>query len=103
MNETEWNSWNDSLKEKLGEDNYNLITGEIGELLTRNNSFLETISTKDTEIENLKSNNKKLSHANAQLLQSIPVANLEPQIKESEPQKEFSFYDMFDKNGRFIR
>lgn len=102
MDENSWNEWNNNLKEKLGEESYSLISGELGELLTKNNESLETINKQKDEIDRLNSNNTKLSHANAQLLQQIPVATIkEPESETTET--EFSFYDQFDKNGKFKR
>lgn len=103
MNETEWNDWNNSLKDKLGDENYTLISGELGELLTRNNSFLEEKEKQENEIANLKETNQKLSHANAQLLQSIPVANFEKPDTKKEEVKDFSFLEQFDEFGKFKR
>lgn len=101
-NET-WENWNNSLKEKLGDENYSVISADLGELLTRNNETLKTINDQKNEIAQLKNNNTKLSHANAQLLQQMPVLNINDLKKETEPLKEFSFKDQFDEKGNFKR
>ena len=50
----------DSISEKVGTDNSALIADDIGNLITKNASVVESIKSKDTEIANLKSKNDKL-------------------------------------------
>lgn len=104
-NET-WTQWNNSLREKLGDENYSIISGDLGELLTRNNETMNRLDTQATEIETLKANNQKLSNANAQLLQQLPVIEKSSTSSEIENENDNASIDwktFFDANGKFIR
>lgn len=87
------------MNDKLG-DSKDLITDNIAELLSFQNSNNEELSNKNKEIEDLKKRNQTLTDVNANLLRSIPTGKKEEPVKE-EPKKEFSLKDCFDERGNF--
>ena len=54
MNSEELNTFLDSMKEKLGEENSALISDDLGNLITKNTEVFNTLNNKDKEIERLK-------------------------------------------------
>lgn len=101
MQEDFINSLTSSLEEKLGSDNYALISDDIADLITRNNIVLENTQKNNDEINKLKEEKDRLISANGKLLQSIPVGFEKKEEKKEE--KEFRFRDAFDEKGRFKR
>ena len=89
----------DSISEKVGTDNSALIADDIGNLITKNASVVESIKSKDTEIANLKSRNDKLIIANGNLLQQIPMGKEEKKEEKQEENKPFNFRSLFDDKG----
>ena len=89
----------DSISEKVGTDNSALIADDIGNLITKNASVVESIKSKDTEIANLKSRNDKLVIANGNLLQQIPMGKEEKKEEKQEENKPFNFRSLFDDKG----
>lgn len=102
MQEDFINSLTSSMEEKLGTDNYALISDDIADLITRNNTVLENTQKSNDEINRLKEEKERLISANGKLLQSIPVGFTEPK-EEKKEEKEFRFRDAFDEKGRFKR
>lgn len=89
----------DSISEKVGVDNSALIADDIGNLITKNASIVESIKNKDAEIANLKSRNDKLIIANGNLLQQIPMGKEEKKEEKQEENKPFNFRSLFDDKG----
>lgn len=89
----------DSISEKVGTDNSALIADDIGNLITKNASVVESIKSKDAEIANLKSRNDKLIIANGNLLQQIPMGKEEKKEEKQEENKPFNFRSLFDDKG----
>lgn len=105
MNSEELNTFLDSMKEKLGEENSALISDDLGNLITKNTEVFNMMENKDKEIERLNGLNQKLVSANGSLLQQVS-AGFEKNPHESEedtPKKSFNFRDAFDEKGRFKR
>lgn len=106
MNSEELNTFIDSMKEKLGEENSALISDDLGNLITKNTEVFNTLSNKDKEIERLNGLNQKLISANGSLLQQVS-AGIEKNPHETddgEPaKKSFNYRDAFDEKGRFKR
>lgn len=103
MNSEELNTFLDSMKEKLGEENSALISDDLGNLITKNTEVYNMMGNKDKEIANLKSLNEKLVSANGSLLQQVS-AGFEKNPHETEeepPKKSFDFRDAFDEKGHF--
>lgn len=103
MNSEELNTFLDSMKEKLGEENSALISDDLGNLITKNTEVFNTLNIKDKEIERLNGLNQKLISANGSLLQQVS-AGIERNPHDTEddpPKKSFDFRDAFDEKGRF--
>lgn len=105
MNSEELNTFLDSMKEKLGDENAALISDDLGNLITRNTEVFNTLNNKDKEIERLNGLNQKLVSANGSLLQQVSAgyeSNIHGQTEDDEtPKKSFDFRDAFDEKGRF--
>lgn len=103
MNSEELNTFLDSMKEKLGEENSALISDDLGNLITKNTEVFNMMGNKDKEIANLKSLNEKLVSANGSLLQQVSAGfEKNPHDPEEEPpKKSFDFRDAFDEKGHF--
>ena len=105
MNSEELNTFLDSMKEKLGEENAALISDDLGNFITKNTEIVNTLTNKDNEIKRLNDLNQKLVSANGSLLQQVS-AGFERNPREEEedtPKKSFNFKDAFDEKGRFKR
>lgn len=103
MDSGELNTFLDSMKEKLGEENAALISDDLGNLITKNTEVANMIVNKDKEIARLNSLNEKLVSANGSLLQQVSVGiERNPHATEDDPpKKSFNFKDVFDSKGRF--
>lgn len=106
MNSEELNTFLDSMKEKLGDENSALISDDLGNLITKNTEVYNMMGNKDKEIANLKSLNEKLVSANGSLLQQVSAGfekNPHDTDEEDTPKKSFNFMDAFDEKGHFKR
>lgn len=102
MNSEELNTFFDSIKEKLGEENSALISDDLANLYTKNTEVYNQMGNKDKEIERLNNLNQKLVSANGSLLQQVSVGMEKSTHEEDEPpKKSFNFRDAFDEKGRF--
>lgn len=90
------------IEKKIGKENYAKMSDDLGVILTDNDSMNNTISNKDTEIQNLKNNNELLITANGNLLQQVGMGEEQkpPENKEDDKPK-FSLKDAFDEKGNF--
>ena len=91
---------------KLGKENSSLISDSLGLLVTDNEKVLENEENLKKEIEELKNKNSKLVSANSSLLQQVGQVSIkEVETKPETPSQDsdISFYDCFDKSGKFIR
>lgn len=103
MNSEELNTFFDSIKEKLGDENSALISDDLANLYTKNTEVYNQMGNKDKEIERLNNLNQKLVSANGSLLQQVS-AGIEKNPHDTEddpPKKSFNFMDAFDEKGRF--
>lgn len=95
----------DSIKEKLGEEDFAKISDSIGELITGNSLNLDEIRNRDEQISKLRETNAQLITANGNLLKQVPVVNNEADDEDDEDSKpqRIKLRDAFDKNGMFIK
>ncbi len=103
MNSEELNTFIDSMKEKLGEENSALISDDLANLYTKNTEVFNQMGNKDKEIERLNGLNQKLISANGSLLQQVSMGlekNPHGEVDDP-PKKSFDFRDAFDEKGRF--
>lgn len=104
MTNEDLESFQNSLTEKIGQENVSMIADDIGTLITKSTNTMNELKNKDTEIEQLKEEKEKLILANGKLLQQIPMGKDENmQEKENETKKHFSFREQFDEKGNFIK
>ena len=103
MNSEELNTFLDSMKEKLGEENAALISDDLGNLITKNTEVFNTLNNKEKEITRLNDLNQKLVSANGSLLQQVGAGfeKSSHEVEEDTPKKSFNFRDAFDEKGRF--
>ena len=104
MNSEELNTFLDSMKEKLGEENAALISDDLGNLITKNTEVFNTLNNKEKEINRLNDLNQKLVSANGSLLQQVGAGferSTHESVEEDTPKKSFNFRDAFDEKGRF--
>lgn len=107
MNEDDLMKIADSIQEKVGKEDSAAIADDLGMLITKNSEALKSLADKDKQIAELKSKNEKLVIANGNLLQQIPVGDVEDSgtrhQNEEEPEKPFSMKACFDSRGNFIQ
>lgn len=102
MDNGELNTFLDSIKEKLGDENSALISDDLGNLITKNTEVYNMLENKNKEIERLNGLNQKLVSANGSLLQQVSVGfEKNPHEEDETPKKSFNFRDAFDSKGRF--
>lgn len=92
----------DSMKEKLGEEEFAKISDCIGELITGNTQNLDTIKAKEEQITKLQDNNSKLIMANGNLLKQVPMGKDEPQHADVEEPQKLTINDILNENGEII-
>lgn len=106
MNEDDLMKIADSIQEKVGKDNSAAIADDLGMLITKNSEALKAISSRDEQIKELKAQKEKLVIANGNLLQQIPMADVDnsgSRPEEPEPEEPFSMKACFDSRGNFIQ
>lgn len=89
------------IRTKVGDEMSALIADDLTTLISDNSSMNNEIANKNSEIDKLKNDKENLIKANGNLFQQITMG--EEKKKKEEPEEEFSFYDMFDENGNFIK
>ena len=105
MTEEELNTISESIKEKIGEENFATISDDMGKIITGRSSMEKEISERDTTITGLKEKNQQLVDANASLFKQIPTSSSNTSSKNEDedelPLSKTSLRDAFDKNGYF--
>lgn len=105
MTEEELNTISESIKEKIGEENFATISDDMGKIITGRSSMEKEISERDTTITGLKEKNQQLVDANASLFKQIPTSSSNTSSKNDDedelPLSKTSLRDAFDKNGNF--
>ena len=103
MDEKELSRISDSIKEKLGEEEFARISDDMGTLITGNALNLEEIKKREEQITKLQESNKQLISANGNLLKQVPMGREETQKEEEDAKpRKINLQDAFDKNGGFI-
>lgn len=92
-----------SMLSKIGNENSNLILDDVALFLTDNQRMNEELQNKEEEIVRLKNLNTKLQQVNGNLLLQIPVSKEEAKEEKVQKQKDFSFKEVFDSKGNFIK
>lgn len=103
MDEKQLTKISNSIKKKIGEENFAKISDDMGTLITGNAANLETIKKSEEQINELRETNAQLITANGNLLKQVPMGNEEPEDSEKESKAEkIDLRTAFDKNGNFI-
>ena len=102
MDEKDLTKISNSIKKKIGEENFAKISDDMGTLITGNSTNLEAIKKRDEQISELQESNKQLITANGNLLKQVPMGSEEPEEKEDAKPQKINLRDAFDKNGNFI-
>lgn len=106
MQQKEFETLQNQMKEKLGDENFAKISSDMATLMTDNNSMNTQISNKDTEISQLKQVKTDLLETNGNLMQKITMGfdetiNNPPNPNKQEKAKP-NIKEAFDEKGRFI-
>ena len=103
MDEKQLTKISNSIKKKIGEENFAKISDDMGTLITGNASNLEELKKREEQITELKETNQQLITANGNLLKQVPMGSEEPENSEKESKtKKIDLRSAFDKNGNFI-
>lgn len=105
MDEQQFNETTESIREKIGDEQFAIISNEITEFKTGFNQGNSTIENQSKQIEKLKKTNEELVKSNGELFRRIPIGeDKEPDEEKKETKKEpFDFNKMFTKSGNFIK
>lgn len=104
MTEEELNTISNSIKEKIGDENFATISDDMGKIITGRSTMEKEISERDSTITGLKEKNQQLVDANASLFKQIPTSSSNTPSKNEDdelPLSKTSLRDAFDKNGNF--
>ena len=93
----------DTMHEKLGDENFALISDSIGELITGNTLNLDEIKNKEEQMSKWKEKNQQLIVADGNLLKQGPMGKDEPIKDEPDAKPKIRLQDAFDKHGNFIK
>lgn len=104
MDSEELKKLHTSIKKKLGDDGFAKISDDMATIVTGNKINLQSISEKDEELKQLRSENEDLVKTNGRLFQKIAVS--EDETKEEKQKEEktstLRWDDAFDAKGNFI-
>lgn len=89
-----------SIEEKLGKENYAIISDDIATIILANNQTNEEIVKQTENYNKLKEKNEQLIETNGILMQQIPMG--EEEIVKDDKKEKFKFKNAFDENGNFI-
>lgn len=100
MKKEDLESTTNSIQEKLGKENYAIISDDIAKIILANNQTNEQIAQQQEDYTKLKEKNEQLIETNGILMQQIPMGQ---EDKPQEDKKEkFNFKNAFDEKGNFI-
>lgn len=102
MDDKELTKISNSIKKKIGDENFAKIADDMGTLITGNSTNLEAIKKRDEQIAELRETNATLITANGNLLKQVPMGSDEPEEKEDAKPQKINLRDAFDKNGNFL-
>lgn len=101
MDEKQLSKISNSIKKKIGEENFAKISDDMGTLITGNASNLEELKKREEQINELRETNAQLITANGNLLKQVPMGVEEPEKEEAKPQK-LQISDIINENGEII-
>lgn len=103
MDEKQLTKISNSIKKKIGEENFAKISDDMGTLITGNASNLEELKKREEQITELRETNQQLITANGNLLKQVPMGSEEPE-EETEDAKtqKIELSDIINENGEII-
>lgn len=103
MDEKQLQKISNSIKKKIGDENFAMIADDMGTLITGNSANLEEIKKGKEEINELRENNKQLITANGNLLKQVPmgVEDRTSDEEDAKPQR-IEISDIINENGEII-
>lgn len=104
MDDKQLQKISNSIKKKIGEENFAMIADDMGTLITGNTANLEKIKKGEERIDELEVRNQQLVAANGNLLKQVPMGQEESRESEegSKKAEKIDLRTAFDKNGNFI-
>ena len=106
MKQKEFNEAITNIQNKLGKENASSIADDLAKLISDNDSMNKTIDKKENEFNELQGKYETVIEANGNLLQQVSIGYQEPKkLKQDEEDKNksFSYKDVFDEKGEFIK
>lgn len=104
MKQEDFENVQKNISEKLGAENFALISDEIATLMSDNNNMNTQITNSNNKIQKLEQEKSNLIETNGNLMQKISVGfeePMKPRTQEQEAPKP-KLSDAFDSKGRFI-
>jgi hypothetical protein len=102
MDEKQLTKISNSIKKKIGEENFAKISEDRGTLITGNAANLETIKKSEEQINELRETNAQLITANGNLLKQVPMGVEDTtETEEAKPQK-IQISDIINEKGEII-
>ena len=102
MDEKQLQQISNSIKKKIGDENFAMIADDMGTLITGNSANLEEIRKGKEEINELRETNKQLITANGNLLQQVPMGVEEKAPDEDAKSSKIELSDIINDKGEFI-
>lgn len=102
MDEKQLTKISNSIKKKIGEENFAKISDDMGTLITGNAANLETIKKSEEQIDELRETNAQLITANGNLLKQVPMGVEDTtETEEAKPQK-IQISEIINEKGEII-
>ena len=102
MDEKQLTKISNSIKKKIGEENFAKISDDMGTLITGNASNLEELKKREEQITELRETNQQLITANGNLLKQVPMGSEEPEKSEDAKPRKIELSDIINENGEII-
>lgn len=91
-----------SIKKKIGEENFAKISDDMGTLITGNAANLEQIKKSEEQINELKETNQQLITANGNLLKQVPMGVEDTRETEDAKPQKLQISDIINDKGEII-
>ena len=102
MDEKQLSKISNSIKKKIGEENFAKISDDMGTLITGNATNLEELKKREEQINELRETNAQLITANGNLLKQVPMGVEEPEKDEDAKPQKLQISDIINDKGEII-
>ena len=103
MDEKQLQKISNSIKKKIGEEDYAKIADDMGTLITGNTANLDKIKKGEERINELEESNRQLITANGNLLKQVPMGSEDTQQEEEEAKaSKIQLSDIINDKGEII-